>query len=95
MAQLPHGMMGVDDLDLPAPTEGEKVSKENAAYLPVSEDPATACSACKYFVEPDRCQIVTGAIDPAGVSQFFTPMAQNAPVTSPEGAPLEMPEAEV
>lgn len=73
--KLPHGM--VDSPDLPAPTEQEKISQQNAGYVPNSPDPQTTCQICQNFVEPDRCLIVSGVINPLGVSDIFTPKSED------------------
>lgn len=83
-AKLPHGLIGADDPSLPAPTEGEKVSQTAVNYQVQAPNSAARCQLCQNWVEPDRCLIVSGVINPMGVSDFFTPAAQNGPI-SPAG----------
>lgn len=83
--KLPQGLQGAADPTLPAPTEEEKVTPEDANYSSVSPDPAARCAACENFVEPDRCLVVAGVINPMGVSDFFTPSGHDG------GAEFEEP----
>lgn len=74
--KFPNGMMG-DSPSFPPQVEQDKVSQTNANYQDISPDPSKNCMSCANFVEPDRCLIVAGAINPQGLSDFFTPASEN------------------
>lgn len=80
MAKLPHGMLGAEDPTLPAPTDTEKVSQVHANYQVQAPDASARCQLCDNFVEPDGCLVVSGVINPMGVSDFFTPSEQSGPI---------------
>src|SRR5215470_5497762 len=48
----------------------EKISKSPAKYQD-SPHEAQKCSGCRYFIEPDSCQMVSGIISPDGWCQYW------------------------
>ena len=48
-----------------------KVSKAEAAYIDLNQPPFRLCEQCVYFMSPDECSIVEGAISPLGTCDFF------------------------
>lgn len=90
MAKLPHGMLGQDDLSLPAPQGDEKIAQSAANYMGESPDETVRCQLCKYFVEPGTCQVVKGVIDPLGTCDLFVAMNDNEGAM-PEAMPLQAP----
>ena len=56
-----------------------KVDQVTAAYGPARE-PGKSCSSCLHFDGAGSCEIVDGAIDPAGVSDFWEPAAGGQPM---------------
>lgn len=73
MATLPHGYADSPDFPAPGAVEGEQIDQQTAGYVPQSPDPEEKCMNCEHFVEPDRCLLVSGMIDPGGRSELFTP----------------------
>jgi hypothetical protein len=48
-----------------------KASQADAQYQATPKD-GQSCAACQLFRPPDACQVVAGAISPAGWCKFFS-----------------------
>ncbi|MGE4426044.1 MAG: hypothetical protein AB7G37_06310 [Solirubrobacteraceae bacterium] len=84
-AESTLGAAGMQDFAGEATGDEGKVPMAEAGYR--QGDPmGAACGACANFQPPDRCAVVAGQIDPAGVSDLFEPIG--AAPAGQEAAPV-------
>lgn len=65
-------------------SESGKFSKFTVAYLPLSPPPVFwdyKCKKCRFWIEPDRCEVVEGEISPIGWCAIWLPL-DNKPAFS-------------
>jgi len=89
MAELPESLE-----EEPAAGGGD-VDPMQVFYKSGEQRMAEACENCKHFLPESACSIVAGPIDPAGICNIYTPMAQEEEEMPMEEEAAPMPEEEV
>jgi hypothetical protein len=54
------------------------ISKAEAHYTPEASNPSEICAKCQHFNPPGSCDLVSGAIKPAGWCDRFRAIVKKA-----------------
>ena len=62
-----------------------KISQAAAGYQD-HPNASQSCATCGHFLQPDKCQLLSGSISPQGWCRLFSPMSGRASATDPRGS---------